>query len=142
MQRGQDAAGIIILDENNRVLLVRHTYGKKQWGAPGGMVDEGESAWDAARRELKEEINITVNDMELAGLYFQPHKNRYIYNFKTHNFEGQLEVDNNEIDQFGFYPIDNLPSPISSFTVERLKDAVSSIRTVFREEDIETYKIL
>lgn len=78
MGKGQDAAGIIVIDEERRVLLVHQTYGKKQWSVPGGMVEEGESAWDAASRELKEEINISVSEMELAGLYFQPHKNRLL----------------------------------------------------------------
>ena len=142
MPRGQDAAGIIIMDDDQRVLLVHHTYGKKQWAIPGGMVEEGESAWDAATRELKEEINIAVNDMELSGLYFQPHKNRYIYTFKACTYQGQIEVDNREIDQCGFFPIDKLPSPISSFTVQRLTDAVTSNKTVFRVEEIATYRIL
>ena len=139
MQRGQDAAGIVIIDKDNRVLLVRHTYGKKQWSIPGGMVNDGESAWDAARRELKEEINITVSDMELSGLYFQPHKNRYIYVFRARTLEGRPEADQQEIDRYGFFSLDELPGPISSFTVGRLSDAVHQPKTVYRNEELATY---
>lgn len=142
MEKGQDAAGIIIIDELNRVLLVHQTYGKKAWSVPGGMVDEGESAWKAAIRELKEEVNITATDMEVSGMYFQPHKNRYIYTFKSYRYEGFIEVDNKEIDQYGFFNIEQLPSPISSFTAQRLRDAVRNEKTIFREEMIEDYKIL
>jgi 8-oxo-dGTP pyrophosphatase MutT (NUDIX family) len=142
MEKGQDASGIVIIDELNRVLLVHHTYGMKQWGVPGGMVDDGESAWDAAIRELKEEINIRALNLEIAGMYFQPHKNRYVYTFKAKEYEGIIEVDNKEIDQFGFFSVEELPRPISSFTVQRIKDAISNTKAVFREEKIETYEVL
>jgi ADP-ribose pyrophosphatase YjhB (NUDIX family) len=142
MQRGQDAAGIIIIDEQDRVLLVHQTYGKKQWATPGGMVEEGESAWEAAARELKEEINLTVSGMELSGMYFQPHTNRYVYLFRARSFEGAPEIDQKEIDQFGFFSLDNLPRPISSFTAKRIWDAVHNTKTVFRNEHLMDYELL
>jgi len=114
----------------------------RSWALPGGMVDEGESAWDAAIRELKEETMLDVKSMELSGLYFQPHKNRYIYTFKAFEYEGAVEVDNKEIDEYGFFDVDDLPRPISSFTVQRLKDALSNKKTIFKEEKIELYEIL
>lgn len=142
MQKGQDAAAIIIIDNQNRVLLVRHTYGKQQWAMPGGMVEDGEPAWDGAVRELKEELNISAVDKELSGVYYQAHKNRYIYTFKAYNYQGNIEVDNVEIDQYGFFSIDDLPRPISSFTKQRLIDAVTSTKAIFREEYIDQYGII
>jgi ADP-ribose pyrophosphatase YjhB (NUDIX family) len=142
MEKGQDASGIILIDDLNRVLLVHQTYGRKVWAIPGGMVENGESAWLAAERELKEEINIVAEGMELAGMYFQPHRNRYIYTFKAYKYIGEIEVDNKEIDEYGFFEIDSLPKPMSSFTAQRLKNAVKSTRTIFKEEIRDTYKIL
>lgn len=142
MGKGQDAAGIIIIDEHDKVLLVHQTYGKKQWSVPGGMVEEGEAAWEAAKRELREEVNISVKDTEVSGIYYQPHKDRYIFNFKATAYEGKLEVDHNEIDQCGFFSLDELPRPISSFTVERLRDAINSRTTVYRTELKETYEMI
>ncbi|MCQ6557231.1 NUDIX hydrolase [Paenibacillus mendelii] len=142
MQKGQDASGIIIIDKHNRVLLVHQTYGIKSWSIPGGMVEDGESVWDAAARELKEETNISAVDMEVSGMYFQPHKNRYIYTFKAFEYEGVITVDNKEIDQYGFYSIEELPKPISSFTVQRIKDALANTKVIFRDEQIDSYEIL
>ncbi|GIP18158.1 hypothetical protein J40TS1_38000 [Paenibacillus montaniterrae] len=141
MEKGQDAAAIIIIDQLNRVLLVHQTYGRKVWSLPGGMVESGESAWKAAERELKEEVNIVVEDLELAGLYFQPHRNRYIYTFKAYKYIGEIQVDQKEIDEYGFFDINSLPKPITSFTAERLKDAIASTKTIFKEEIKATYKI-
>ncbi|URJ51000.1 NUDIX domain-containing protein [Paenibacillus polymyxa] len=142
MKRSHDASGIIIIDEHNRVLLVHQTYGKKQWSVPGGVVEEGESVWDGARRELKEEVNIEVNKMDLSGIYFMSHRNGYIYTFKSDGYVGRIEVDNKEIDEYGFFDIDNLPRPISNFTVERLIDAVTNNKTVFKDQHIDNYLVI
>ena len=48
---------------DGRVLLVRHLY-RKRWGLPGGLLQRRESAADAARREVREEIGLHV---ELIG---------------------------------------------------------------------------
>lgn len=40
------------------------------------------------------------------------------------------------------FKLDILPRPISSFTVQRLKDALSNMKTIFKEEKIELYEIL
>jgi ADP-ribose pyrophosphatase len=55
------AVGVIALDADDRVLLVRqyrHPVGRLLWEAPAGLLDEpGESPLDAARRELFEETH-------------------------------------------------------------------------------------
>ncbi|RXZ81944.1 NUDIX domain-containing protein [Paenibacillaceae bacterium] len=142
MQKSHDAAGIIIIDTQNRVLLVHQTYGKKQWSIPGGIVEEGESAWDGAIRELKEEVNIEANGIEISGIYFMSHRNGYIYTFKSFAYRGNIEVDNKEIDEYEFFHINELPKPISNFTVERIKDAIENNKAVFKEQHIDNYKIL
>lgn len=45
------------------LLLVRHSY-RKRWGIPGGLLKKGEDARDGVRREVMEEVGITV---EIVG---------------------------------------------------------------------------
>lgn len=54
------AAGVLLFDEQDRVLLVDPTY-KPGWEFPGGVVESGESPARAGMREVAEEIGIELD---------------------------------------------------------------------------------
>jgi phosphoglycolate phosphatase len=58
--------GGLIFDANNRVLLVRTHKWSNLWGIPGGKIKWGETSPAALRRELKEETNLDVSDVEFV----------------------------------------------------------------------------
>ena len=59
----------IVLRGDDAVALVRHTY-LPGWYLPGGGIDRGESADAAVRRELAEEIGLTMVDIDrVLGVY-------------------------------------------------------------------------
>lgn len=57
--RKRMGAAVLFTDPAGRVLLVEPTY-KDYWEVPGGAVDANESPYDAAVRELKEELGLSV----------------------------------------------------------------------------------
>ncbi|MFJ1646255.1 NUDIX domain-containing protein [Streptomyces sp. NPDC088258] len=59
------AAGVLLFDERDRVLLVDPTY-KPGWEFPGGVVERGEAPARAGIREVAEEIGIELT--EVPGL--------------------------------------------------------------------------
>ncbi|GAA2626836.1 NUDIX hydrolase [Streptomyces vastus] len=56
------AAGVLLFDEQNRVLLVDPTY-KAGWEFPGGVVERGEAPARAGMREVAEETGIQLDDV-------------------------------------------------------------------------------
>jgi len=61
-------AGVIIDEQGRMVVLVRgNEPGKGQWDLPGGFVDPGETAEEALRREVLEEVGLEVTMMRYLG---------------------------------------------------------------------------
>ena len=56
------------------VALIRRRNPPSGWALPGGFVDEGESAEQAARRELLEEVGVDVDLQGLLGVYSHPER--------------------------------------------------------------------
>ncbi|GAA4794472.1 NUDIX hydrolase [Streptomyces ziwulingensis] len=56
------AAGVLLFDEHDRVLLVDPTY-KAGWEFPGGVVEPGEAPARAGMREVAEETGVHLDDV-------------------------------------------------------------------------------
>lgn len=69
------AVVVLITDENNRLLVTKRAFnpGKGQFDLPGGFVDPGENAEEAAKREITEELQLNINTIRYLGT----HANQY-----------------------------------------------------------------
>jgi 8-oxo-dGTP diphosphatase len=66
------AAGALIFDSAGRLLILKPTY-KSGWTIPGGVMEaDGETPWDACRREVLEECGLEVSSGRLACVDFRP----------------------------------------------------------------------
>jgi len=66
------SAGALIFDQAGRLLILKPTY-KKGWTIPGGVMEaDGETPWDACRREVREECGLEVSGGRLACVDFRP----------------------------------------------------------------------
>lgn len=87
------AAGVLFVDEHDRVLLVEPTY-KPFWDLPGGIVEVGESPWGAAQREVKEELGLVVTPGRLLICdYLPPRAGAGREGLRLVFDGGQLDVD-------------------------------------------------
>jgi len=66
------SAGALIFDQAARLLILKPTY-KSGWTIPGGVMEaDGETPWDACRREVREECGIEVSSGRLACTDYHP----------------------------------------------------------------------
>ncbi len=64
------SSGALIFDEGGRLLIVDPTY-KAHWSIPGGIMEaDGESPWEACRREVLEEVGLLVEHGRLVAVDF------------------------------------------------------------------------
>jgi 8-oxo-dGTP diphosphatase len=65
------SAGALLFDRDDRLLILKPTY-KSGWTIPGGVMEaDGETPWDACRREVLEECGIEVRHGRLACMDFR-----------------------------------------------------------------------
>jgi 8-oxo-dGTP pyrophosphatase MutT (NUDIX family) len=106
-----------VVTQGDDVLLVRHTYGCRDWDLPGGGVKRHEAPLDAARREMHEELGRQIEDWLALG---QMQGTANHHRDRLHLFHGQLEdrridLDLTELAEAAWYPRDQLPANLARY---------------------------
>ncbi len=57
----QQRSKVMLLDAEGKILLVQNALGDRKWTLPGGGIEKGESAVEAALREVREELGIVLD---------------------------------------------------------------------------------
>ncbi|MBA4320230.1 MAG: hypothetical protein C0412_17675 [Flavobacterium sp.] len=114
-----------ILQYENQILMVRHTYGHKLWCFPGGGMKKGEIPEEAVRREIREEVNIEMSELISIGQFFtaSEYKRDTVYCFESEVKSKDFKINEEEIREAKWFPINNLPSNISRYATEILSIA-------------------
>jgi 8-oxo-dGTP pyrophosphatase MutT (NUDIX family) len=117
----------VVLDAENRVFLVKHSY-LTGWHLPGGGVEVGETFHDALQRELAEEGRIELSgEAVLHGLFLNSHVSRRdhvaVYLIK-HFRQDRLPEPNREIIACGFFDPAALPAETTRGTRLRISEVL------------------
>ena len=119
--------GLAIL-RDGKLLLYRRLRAPEAgtWNIVGGKVDHMERAMEAARREAEEESGLTVGAVDFLCVSEQiladerQHWLSLIY--VTEDFSGEARVmEPEKLPEFGWFPLDALPSPLSRFAADAVK---------------------
>ena len=98
----------IIFNDQDEILLLKHTYRQIQWSLPGGYIKGGEHPEEGLEREIKEESGLVVSvdgqlfirtDRETARLDI------VVYGI----FIGGVFQPSHEVSEYGLFAFDQLP---------------------------------
>jgi 8-oxo-dGTP diphosphatase len=116
------AAGVLFFDERDRVLLVVPSY-KPYRDIPGGYVEQGETPYQGATREVEEELGITPPIGRLLVVDWAPSEtegDKVLFLFDggvlTEDDRGKITLDPGEISGYAFHAVDE----IAGLTIPRL----------------------
>jgi 8-oxo-dGTP diphosphatase len=126
-------AAAVIFDDQGRVLLIKENYDRRRWGFPGGRAERGEAPQDTAVRETREETGLDVEVDHLVGLY-RLDTGFWVHVFRCHVTGGAAAVPpTGEIAEVGWFPPEEIPSPVTNALHHGLPDAVAGARGVVRD---------
>lgn len=117
----------VVLDGENRVFLVKHSY-VAGWHLPGGGVETGETFLESLKRELIEEgrIDMTVEPL-LHGLFFNRRVSRRdhvaVYVVREYR-QDRMPEPNHEIIACGFFAPNELPLDTTRGTRARIAEVL------------------
>jgi ADP-ribose pyrophosphatase YjhB (NUDIX family) len=115
---GALGAFALIYGSDGRILLC-HRRDVDVWNLPGGQVEHGESPWQAAIRETREETGQEVSVRRLAFVDERPERDEIVFTFACEGTGGELTL-NNEVDQLVWFPLTELPTNIAQRHAERI----------------------
>jgi 8-oxo-dGTP pyrophosphatase MutT (NUDIX family) len=120
---------VIALDERDRVLLIRQSYGSRAWVAPGGSVGRREDPVATALRELREETGCRLfQAAKVAEVLERPSGAYNVVHVVVGRAGGTMAPDRREVDEAAWFALDDLPPDISARVVVGLADWVAAWR--------------
>lgn len=135
------SAGALIFDAAGRLLILKPTY-KKRWTVPGGQVEsDGESPWEACRRETLEECALEIRHGRLVCVDFlRPKVNgpggiRFLFDCGSFSDErlAAIRLQEAEIEDHRLVELSEALTLLSGPLRRRVSASVASKRCVYLE---------
>ncbi len=105
----------IIISMDSGIIMIKRRNPPYGWALPGGFIDYGESAEDAAVREAKEETSLDINDLKMFNAYSAPDRDPREHTITicfTARADGK-PVASDDAEDIAVFTKETLPSPLA-----------------------------
>lgn len=114
---------VIIENEKGEILLTRRKFPPKKgyFDLPGGFIDFGETVEESARREIKEELGLIINNLTYLRSYYSFYPYRGIrYQTLCHVYKARISSNQrirpfDDVTDIKFFAQDKIPFSKLSF---------------------------
>lgn len=113
-------AVIVSVVRDGKILLANaNRFNSKMFSVLAGFVEAGETFEDCVKREIKEEVNITVKNIKYFGSQPWPFPDSLMVAFKAEWESGELAPDGEEILSANWFTADELPLIPGKWSIAR-----------------------
>jgi NAD+ diphosphatase len=111
---------IVLVHRGDDVLLGRnHMFPEGMFSTLAGFVEPGESIEETVKREVKEEVGVTVGNLSYRGSQPWPFPNSLMLGFHAEYESGDIVLQEDEIAEANWYACDDLPMIPGKFAISR-----------------------
>jgi len=112
---------IVLIKKGDQLLMARSPhFSAGAYGLIAGFVEVGESLEDAVHREVREEVGITIKNVQYFNSQPWPFPDSLMVGFFADYDQGEIHIDHQEIESAGWYRYDQMPGgPSSNVSIAR-----------------------
>ena len=108
---------IVLIHRGEEILLVRSRNFKGTfWGLVAGFIEFGESVEECVKREVREETQISISDLQYFGSQPWPYPQGLMLGFTAAYAGGEIHIQQSELKEgawFSIYHLPEIPKPLS-----------------------------
>ncbi|MCX5862384.1 MAG: NUDIX hydrolase [Desulfomonile sp.] len=105
----------VVIRNGDGIVLIKRKNPPPGWAIPGGFIDYGESAEEAAIREAMEETSLEIRDLMLLGVYSKADRDprQHTISIVFTAFSQGVPKAADDAIEVGVFTRDNLPTPLA-----------------------------
>ena len=120
---------IVLIKRDHQLLMARSPhFPPGVYSLIAGFVDPGESIEDAVHREVREEVGLSIKNLSYWGSQPWPFPDSLMLAFTADYESGDIIMEEDEIEDAGWYPynqLPGLPSSAISIAMKLINDFIS-----------------